>query len=318
MTQRFACILILLSAILWGLSGLLTKVTMGLGVSALETAFWRMLFAGLLFALHAIKRSEFRLKTHVDFWAFAGFAIFAMALHYVGFNLAVEHGGVSLVSLFLSCVPVVVAICSRLFLKEKLTSGKGLLVSLSVIGLLLVARGNGQGVVVNDFSVGFSLIAAVSGIIYTVASKRLLAHYSPIALNAFVMPLGALSLLPFITFSHKSLLAWLLLLVLTVFPTYLAHLFFQLGLKKVEATRAALLVNVKAVIALFTAALFLGERLTLCGLLGAGMTLLVMSLVVLPNHAYHSIFKLRPFVRESQLKGLSKTRLPLNHPYHRS
>lgn len=314
MTQRFAYGFILSAAILWGLSGLLTKIILSMGVSALETAFWRLLVAGVLFGLQATWHRDLHLKARSDLWALAGFALLAVALHYVGFNLAVEHGGVSLVFLCLSCVPAVVAISSRLFLKERLTPWKGLLICLSIMGLLLVAGGSGPGVVVNGLSLGFSLMAAVSGVIYTVASKGLLERYSPVTLNAFVMPLGALALLPFVHFSHKSLLAWLLLLVLTVFPTYLAHLFFQLGLKKVEATRAALLVNVKAVTALSTAALFLGERFTPLGLLGAGMILLVVGLTVLPGSFYVS-FTLRPLPRVPLTPTLAKVHLRSHYKY---
>ena len=90
-------------------------------------------------------------------------------------------------------------------------------------------------------------------------------------------------LFPFVAFEPKPPLAWGLIFILAVLPTYLAHLLFQTGLQRVEASRSVLLLSLEPVVALVTAALFLGERFTPLGLVGVGLILLVSVLAVIPD-----------------------------------
>lgn len=283
LSRRAAYALILAGAVLWGLSGIFTKGLLDAGLGAFEIAFWRMLLGGGLFLGHAVRRRDLKLASRSDLGALALFALVAIALHYAMFNFAIERGGVSLVNLFLASVPLLVALGAWLFLRERLTSWTLALGAISALGLTLVAGGGGHGVEVNLVSVGAALVVALTVVAYTVLGKDLLRRYSPVTLNAFVMPLGALMLLPFVSFGAKTPEAWLLLGVLTVFPTYGAHLFYQLGLQHVEASRVALLVNVETVTALATAALLFGERLTAQGVLGVVLILAVSVLVALPQ-----------------------------------
>lgn len=277
--------LVLAAAVLWGFSSIATKDVLDAGVGAFEIAFWRMLLGGGLFVFHAGCRGDLKLRSRSDAGPLVGFALFVVALNFVAFNVAIERGGVSLVNLFLASVPILVVLGAWLLLGERLTLWKAALGALSAAGLVLVTVGGGQGVVVDPVSLGATLIATLTVVVYTIAGKRLLRRYSPAALNACVMPLGALMLLPFVDFGPKTPLAWLLLVLLAVFPTYAADLFYLQALERLEASRVAVLVNVEAVTALAAAALLFGERLTLPGLLGVVLILGVSVLVALPAPA---------------------------------
>jgi drug/metabolite transporter, DME family len=118
---------------------------------------------------------------------------------------------------------------------------------------------------------------------FTLASKGLVKRYSPVNMNAFIMPFAALALLPFIRFHSLPLHVWFDMAMLILLPSYLAYLLFQAGLKQLEASQVALLTNLEPVTGLLFAALLFGERFTTLGTLGVLLVLAVSVLAVLPQ-----------------------------------
>jgi drug/metabolite transporter, DME family len=304
MTKLTAYLLVSGAIILWGLGGIFTKNILDAGVGALEIAFWRLLLSGILFGVQAFAQRDFKLKAAKDLWQFAGFAIFIIALNYVSFNYAIVHGGVSLANLFLATVPMLIAIPAWLFFRERLTLRLMGLLALSIVGLLLASSGGGHGVHISFASLGFCFLAVLTTAAFTVASKGLVKRYSPVSMNAFIMPLAALALLPFIKLHSLPLNVWLDLFLLVLLPSYLAYLLYQEGLKQLEASKVALLTNLEPVTGLLFAALLFGERFSALGTLGVVFVLAVSVLAVLPQgqnstpkiHTWRSVVKsvLRP------------------------
>jgi drug/metabolite transporter, DME family len=304
MTKPTAYLLVSSAIVLWGLGGIFTKNILDAGVGALEIAFWRLLLSGVLFCIQAFVQRDFKLKAAKDLGQFAGFAVFIIALNYVSFNYAIVYGGVSLVNLLLATVPMLIAIPAWLFFRERLTLRLLGLLVLSVVGLLLASSGSGHGVYISFASSSFCFVAVLTTAAFTVASKGLVKRYSPVSMNAFIMPLAALALLPFVRFHSLPLHIWFDLLLLVLLPSYLAYLLYQAGLKQLEASRVALLTNLEPVTGLLFAALLFGERFSALGTLGVVFVLAVSVLAVLPQgrkptreiHTWHSVVKsvLRP------------------------
>jgi drug/metabolite transporter, DME family len=113
-------------------------------------------------------------------------------------------------------------------------------------------------------------------------------------MNAFIMPLAALALLPFITFRSLPFDVGLDLLLLVLLPSYLAYLLFQAGLKYLKASRVALLTNLEPVTGLLFAALLFDERFTAFGTFGVVLVLGVSVLSALPQTQQHSIDIVKP------------------------
>ena len=283
MTKLTAYLLVSSAVVLWGLTGVFTKGMLDAGTGVLEIAFWRLLLSGILFCTQAFVQRDLKLKAAKDLWQFVGFAVFIIALNYVSFNYAIVYGGVSLANLFLATVPMLIAIPAWLFFRERLTLRLVSLLVLSIVGLLLASSGGGYGVHISFTSLGFCLIAVLTTAAFTLASKGLVKRYSPVSMNAFIMPLAALALLPFVTFRSLPIHVWFDLLLLVLLPSYLAYLLFQAGLKHLEASRVALLTNLEPVTGLLFAALLFGERFTTLGTFGVLLVLAVSVLAVLPH-----------------------------------
>jgi drug/metabolite transporter, DME family len=287
MKQRTAYLLVFSALVLWGLTGLFTQNLLNAGMEALELAFWRLALSSPFFVLHALWQRDFNLKAARDLWSFAAFAVFTMSLNYVSFNYAIAYGGVSLVNVLLATVPVFIAIPAWLFFRERLTLRLVSLLALSMVGLLLAAWGGSNGVRISLPSLGFGALAVLTYAAFTLSSKSLLARYTPVAMNAFVMPIAALALLPFVSFTasltNKPLHVWFDLAFITLLPSYLAYLLYHAGLKRLPASRVALLTNLDPVTGLLLAALFFGERFTALGMVGVLLVLAVSVVAVLPE-----------------------------------
>lgn len=267
-----APLLILSAAVLWGLLGILGKNAQQAGVAPLEVAFWRAVFGGALFGLHALSvRAPF--PKGRDLWVTLAFGVAGISVFYGSYQLAVRSGGASLASVLLYTAPAFVAVMGWAFLKEKLGGRELLAVLGTLTGIALISLGGGQGVTVNASALGYGLIAGFTYSLYYLYGKAFFNRFTPAALYAVAMPFGALLLLPFVQFTAKTPAAWLSLGAIGVFSTYLAYLAYSAGLKHLPATRASVIASLEPVVAAGLAALLFSERLSALALVGAALVI---------------------------------------------
>lgn len=272
--------LVLIAAALWGLIGMISTGILAEGVSALEIAFWRASLGGGLFVLHALTSGALSLRRGRDALPLTGFALVGVSLFYASLILAIDSGGISLAFILLYSAPLFVIAGAWLLLKEPLTTRKLVLAPLALLGIVLVSTGGGSGITVSAASLFWGLLSALTYASYYIFGKLILGRYRPVTIYAWVLPLGALGLLPFVDFAAKSPVAWLLLGLLALVSTYLAYLLYYTGLARVEASRAVLVATIEPVVAVVLAALFFGERFGPAGLAGA---LLILTTAVLAS-----------------------------------
>jgi drug/metabolite transporter, DME family len=293
MTKLTAYLLVSSALVLWGLAGVFTKTMLDAGLGGVEIAFWRLLLSGVLFCGQSLLQRDFKLKATKDLWHLAGFAVFIIALNYLSFNYAIAFGGISLVNVLLATVPAFIALPAWLFLRERVTPRLLSLLVFSIVGLMLASWGGGKGIHISFASLSFSIVAVLTAAAFTLASKPLLSRYTPVTLNAFVMPLAALALLPFVSFTGVSFTGvsftdklpqvWPQLTLLVLLPSYLAYLLFQTGLEHLTVSQSALLTNLDPATGLVLAALFFGERFNTLGLVGVVLVLATSVLATLPE-----------------------------------
>ncbi len=261
---------------LWALLGVFSQRLLTAGVSALEIAFWRAALGGCVFIAHAAVTRRLRLLKRSDLLAFAAFALVGVTLFYSALNLAIEAGGVSLAFVLLYTAPAFVAILAAIFLGERLTLVKVGLVGLSILGVALVSNSGGTGVTTSWQAVAWGLTAGASYSTYYLFGKWALRRYAPVTIYAYVMPLGALGLVPFIGFEALRVATpavWLDIGLMSLLSTYGAYLVYYTGLRTIEASRAVLVATIEPVLAALLAAALFGERLSALGIAGAVLVL---------------------------------------------
>ncbi len=275
--------LVFLAALLWGAIGLITPGILAQGVSPMEIAFWRALLGGLFFVIHAVASGRMGLQRQGDAGRFLLFSLLGVSTFFASLVLAIDAGGTTLAFILLYSAPIWVLFGAWLLLGESLGRRKLGLALLAVLGIVLVSGAGGDGVNITPAAIAWGLLAGLSYSSYYIFGKAVLERYRPVTIYAWILPLGALPLLPLVTFAPKSATAWLLILLLAFMSTYLAYLLYYSGLAQVEASRAVLVATIEPVVAALLAAAFLGERLTAIGVLGAILVLAASTLASVPR-----------------------------------
>jgi len=272
-----ALLAILISAILWASAGSVSKLLF-LESPPFVAASHRFLLASLImlpFFLRAKKPKKF-------FRILLPLGIFNtgnVLCYYVGLSLTTANTG----SILGTAVPLVVALLSPFFIKERIEKEKfigiiiGMIGALSIVLLPMIEKGGATSgnILGNLFMVG----SLLSWSMYIIYSRRVLAggNYSPMlstSVNIFTVTTAAVT---------ASLLSGQQLLTPALFiPTYFGVLvfaaigitvatffLFQWGVEHVSASTASLKEYIQLVCAVGINAVVLGERLTTTYILGA-------------------------------------------------
>ncbi len=246
----------------------------------MEVAFWRALIAWFFFGSQAIVRKDTHLVKK-DIPLLVVFGLLGISLFYISYQYAVKAGGAAFASVLLYTAPAWVVICSFFIYKEKLTSNKIVAVLLVITGVFLISKTGGN----SNSTTAIGFLAILSGLmsgfcysLYYTIGKYFSSRYSSANLFLYVLPIGALGILPFVEFSHKSPVAWASLLAVSLVSTFIANHCYYLGLKHLEAGKASIVATIEPVVATVAAYIILGEYFTSLGYVGAAM---IISAVIL-------------------------------------
>ncbi len=270
---------VFLAAAMWGLLGPVARVAFAEGLSPMEVAFWRAFLGSVFFGIHAGVRGG-RFPRKADVPGFFVFAVVGGAVFFGSFQLAVAAGGAALASILLYTAPAWVVAAGAIWLGERITRTKVIAVAITLLGVALIAGGSG-GAAFSAAAIVWGLVSGISYASYYIFGKLYFRRYSPASVYAFVFPVAALALLPFVTFSPKSGAAIAALLVIGVVSTYLAFLVYAAGLRRLEASRASVIATSEPVIAGILAHVWWGERFGAMGYVGAVLILVAVLVMTL-------------------------------------
>ena len=277
---------IIAAAVLWGMIGPLAKLAFREGVAPLEVAFWRAFFAWVCFGGQAIWLRKMRVRS-ADLPLLALFGLTGVFLFYGSYQIAVQKGGAALASVLLYTAPAWVALMAAIFFKERMTAPKWTALGLTLAGVALVSRGSttavASGVPVSLLGIGCGLLAGFCYALYYIFGKVFSDHYAAETVFLYILPMGGVFLTPWVTFGTKSPAAWVALLSLAFFCTYGAYHFYYVGLKHLEAGRAAITATLEPVVAAVVAYFWWGELFSPLGYVGATMILAAVAIMIRDN-----------------------------------
>ncbi|MFP4389130.1 MAG: DMT family transporter, partial [Desulfococcaceae bacterium] len=272
---------ILIAASLWGVIGPLSRLAFQEGLAPLEVAFWRAALTWGVFAAHALLTRRVKMAPR-DLPMAALFGLTGVTCFYGFYQLAVQGGGAALAAVLLYTAPAWVAIMSRLIFKERLTAVKLAALALTLLGVAGVSAGGDAGATVHTgpAAIGAGLAAGFCYALYYIFGKHFSGRYTSPNLFLYLLPIGALGLLPWVEFSRKTPTAWLALFLLALFSTYGAYYCYYLGILHLEATRAAIAATLEPVVAAVVAFFWWGEFFSPLGYVGGVLILCGVLLMV--------------------------------------
>ncbi|RQW22610.1 EamA family transporter [Bacillus sp. C1-1] len=287
MRSRYIYGATILGAACWGLIGLFIAPLYKAGFTSWDVVTIRVvctfvLLSGIMMAFYR-EQLKAHWKDHI-FFASAGI-ISIVFFNYFYFDVF-SKSSLSVAVTLLYTGPVFVTLLSRLFFKEPLTWRKVMALGLAVLGCAFVVGFFPVGQ--QDVSLhllGFGLLSGFFYALYSIVTKPVTRKYSVMTITTYVffyasvcMVLSSNTIQKGVLFLNVEVLmsAFLLALISTV----AGYVFYTIGLKHLEASRASILATVEPLVAVMTGLFFLGEELTFWQIVGILFVLYAAVLVV--------------------------------------
>ena len=262
---------VLLATLCWSMIGPIGRFSLDAGISPLETAFWRAALGFVFFAVHAAIANKWRVPPRIAA-IFALFGIPGIAGLFLTYMIGVKGAGSAMTSVLQNGVaPVFVAFWGALLFRERLSQWRIMALVLAVLGVSLVCVSGGglaQG------AAWWGVVAGIaSGFCYSLHfcfGKKFLVNYSPITIYMYILPAGALFMLPFVDFTpDKTPMNWFYLALLALVTVWGGYQAYCEGLKRLEISRVGVLITFEPLIAAFFSWLWWDENFSLLGWAGA-------------------------------------------------
>src|SRR5437773_11204788 len=268
------------AVLLFGLAGVLGKLSV---LPAPLIVFGRAFFAGLvLLAVCWFQHISLRPKRPQDGFLLLGQGVL-LALHWTAFFQAINVSNVAIGLLSFSSFPLFTAALEPLLLHQRPSRVQIVAALLILPGIyLLVPSFTFQ----NQTTLGvmWGVLSAATFALLSVANRWLGRTYSSLMISLYQDGIAAIVLLPafFLTAagSFWTPHALLILLILGVVCTALAHTLFIASMRDITAQSASLLASLEPVWGIFFGVLFLGAIPTARTLLGG---VIIISATLLPG-----------------------------------
>ncbi|HEY5601063.1 MAG TPA: DMT family transporter [Patescibacteria group bacterium] len=297
-----ATLIVLVVYFIWGVTVPAIKLSLE-EIPPFSFAFLRFALAGILIspffladdAHHPIKRKDLPLLITLGLLG----PTLSNALYYFGLQKTTALDAGFIHALF----PIVMAIGSALFLKERLIK---LRIIGAVIGTLGVAALIAQPIIDYDIktavynSGGNVLIigSLLTWAAYTIGSKEIFTKYSVLTITAFSFVVAMVSLLPFAVFEYLKNPNWVEnvsnqslfgLGIMVIFGSILAYLLYETAITSISAHRVGFVSNSQPLFTTIAAILILDEVLTKPLIIAAVLIIagVILTTIKAPNIGLH-------------------------------
>lgn len=267
-------ILAVVSAVAYSAKGIFAKLIYGYGVDPVTLLALRFAIALPFFWLTFFFYPSARIRPRDGvFLALSGLlGLYAAALADFYGLLYIDA---SLERIILYTYPAIVVVWASLFFKEKLGVRKVAAMAVTYLGLALAVKLFGGGLKAHYLGVALVLFSAVIYSLSYIITEVLGRSVSSVKISAYTTTAACFAFLG--TWHGKTVPhepgVWLLLLVLAVFSTYVPVLALVLSIKRIGASRAALVSFVGPVSTAILANIVLGETMDVYQV--AGMCLVI-------------------------------------------
>lgn len=269
-----------LSAIIFGLMPLLTKIIIARGATSLTIPFFRVFYVTIvLFFVLKIKKIDFHLEKR-DLLSVILTSIFGSGLTIIILNESYNHVDTGIATSLHFLYPLFVAILCCFFYGEKIKKKQILSLSFALVGIIcFMSKGNG--------SLFGYFLAIASGLTYAFylvkMDKSGLVKMDALKLSFYLALFTTIEIFTMNLFMQDvvfkmDVLSYTLLLVLALSSSFLATVLLQKGVLLLGSTRASFICLLEPVTSMIVGILWLNEALTFNK--GLGGLAIIISLII--------------------------------------
>ena len=191
-------------------------------------------------------------------------------------------------SLLLAATPVLIAILSAALGFDRLAPLHWLGFAMSLSGIYIIVAFTGQGFSLGSTSLRGDVMmfgGVTCWAIYTLGSRPLMERHSPVGVTGLSMAIGTLLYVPVMwpkvmsaDWPALSARTWVALVYSALFALCVAYTIWYVAVREIGSARTSVYSNVVPIVAMLTAVVFLGEKLTAARLFGAASVLVGVAL----------------------------------------
>jgi drug/metabolite transporter (DMT)-like permease len=223
--------------------------------------------------------------TRRDWVALAALGIVGHTAYQYFFIGGLARTSVANSSLMLAATPVVIALVTAVLGYERIGRLHWFGAGLSIVGIYLVvaqAAPSGGSSLAGDVMM---LGAVCCWAIYTLGTRQLMLRHSPVGVTGFSMTIGTVLYVPLTVprllstdWAAVTPGAWAALVYSALFALCVAYTIWYMAVREIGSARTSVYSNVVPIVAMLTAVVFLGERMTVGRLAGAAAVLIGVAL----------------------------------------
>lgn len=269
-----------LSAIIFGLMPLLTKIIIARGATSLTIPFFRVFYVTIvLFFVLKIKNIDLRLEKR-DFLSAILTSIFGSGLTIIILNESYNYVDTGIATSLHFLYPLFVAILCCFFYGEKIKKKQIISLSFALVGIIcFMSKGNG--------SLFGYFLAIASGLTYAFylvkMDKTGLVKMNALKLSFYLALFTTIEIFTMNLYMQEVVfkmdaIAYVLLLVLALSSSFLATVLLQKGVLLLGSTRASFICLLEPVTSMIVGILWLNEALTFNK--GLGGLAIIISLII--------------------------------------
>ncbi len=275
-------VILVFSMFFWGTSYVFSSIVLQT-LDPISIIFIRLILSSiLLWIVIAI----FFKKERIPFASFKWIAILAFFepfIYFIGETYGLQRVSPVITSLIISTIPVFTAVTMRFFFRARLTLINFIGIFISLSGVVLMIIGKNMQIDVDPVGLLFLFIAVLSAVGYGILLNKLAGNVHPVWLTASQNTFGVLFFLPLyfilgeapnfdhgVTFAFLSPQSemWICILLLAIFSSSLAFIFYATGVRKFGVARCNVFTNLIPIFTAITSFLLLGEQLATTKIIG--------------------------------------------------
>lgn len=279
--KKLSAIFIIAAGIFWGCIGIFAKELTAMGFDSLESSAIRLICCAVIFVIINFKKLKIELR---DIWQFVLIGLASILAMSVTYFESIKRSSLSLASILLYTAPIMVALMSAVFYRERMTKRKVMCLFASFAGIVMIS-GLDSKVSITGAGLVYGLMSAFSYALYSIIGKLILKKYEPITVSSYAFIFAAIGSLFVCDISHISEIVmstpnvWYTLLIMLgtgVVSAAIPYTLYTLGLKYVPAGKASILACVEPLTATVIGICFYGDRF---GIMSAAGILLILAAV---------------------------------------
>lgn len=266
---------IILSMLFWSLSFVWVKIVYQV-YNPITTVFLRLLISTVFLLIITYFSNKLQSVDRKDRKELFALSLFQPFLYFMCESFGLKYVSSTIGAVIISTIPLFTPIAAYFFFREKISRTNIMGLIISFLGVAIITLNKKLSLTASPLGISLLFLAVVSAVGYSTVLKRLTNKYNTLTITTHQNLIGIFLFLPFFlifdldhfmksTPTNESITA---LLMLAIFASSLAFIFFTYGIKHIGITKSNTFANIIPVFTAFFAFYILNETLSTQKIIG--------------------------------------------------